>query len=67
MYERKYELLINGDKYVLTFIPDSVAPDREVETGMAHLTLGDTVVGDYPYNDLNFLRNPFFIIKPVKK
>jgi hypothetical protein len=61
----KYELLINGDKYVLTFSPDSEAPSREVDTGMAHLVLGDTVVGDYAYNRTSFVRNPFFMIKPV--
>ena len=61
----KYELLINGDKYVLTFTPDSEGPSREVDTGMARLTLGDAVVGDYAYNRLSFIRNPFFMVKPV--
>lgn len=66
-YERKFELLINDEKYVLNFISDGGGVDREVETGVARLTLGDKVVGDFPYNDLSFVRNPFFFIKPVKK
>jgi hypothetical protein len=59
--EKKYELLINGTKYVLTFIPDSIEPGRDAETGMAHLVMGDAVVGDYPYNELSFVKNPFHL------
>ena len=63
---KKYELIINGEKYTLTFTPDSESPSREAETGMARLALADAVVGDFPYNELSFIRNPFLFLLPPK-
>lgn len=69
MQPEQYELIINGVSHILTFNPDSIAPDRAEDTGMAHLTTsgptGETVVGDFPYRRKSFVKNPFFVIKPV--
>ena len=70
---KKYELLMNGTRYLFTMIPDSVKPDRDTESGIMHLVLPgplasspETVVGDFAYNELTFQKIPFFDIKPVK-
>jgi hypothetical protein len=70
MQPEQYELLIEGKTYLLTFNPASVAPDRATDVGTAHMVQpgtpgGETVIGDYPYTRKSFVRNPFFMIKPV--
>ena len=70
--QKKYEVLINGVRHLLTITPDSGRADRTMETGMMHLVLPgplasspETVIADMPYNELTFLPLPFFTIKPI--
>jgi hypothetical protein len=72
MANRKFEVIMNGERYLMTEIPDSVASDKSKNTGVFHLvkpglleSSPETVIADIAYNELTFHPLPFFIIKPV--
>jgi hypothetical protein len=72
MQNRKFEVIMSGKRYLMTEVPDSVAPDRAKNTGVFHLTepgllesSPETVIADIAFNELTFQPLPFFVIKPV--
>ena len=56
-----FEIDMNSQKVIATFIPNADGPFKKSDTGIVLLTSGGMPIGSYPYTKTSFapLPNPF--------